>query len=131
MWEHFCQERARVKRFRGEAEEERQYLEQVKCCNESDCTHRMMKQGFLALRSGDWEEYKSTFWNVEKATGCAFDRIKEPFEKVAKDDAPAGVQGGVTMSYMCSHCNSFPMGDYVWWISGRKTYKLVVRDLWK
>ena len=76
MWEYFCQERAIVKRFREEAEKERQvgiqgqgqlespareYLEQVKCCNDTDCTHRMMKQGFLALKSGDWEEYKNTF----------------------------------------------------------------------
>ena len=65
MWEYFCQDRARLKRFREEAEEERQariqgqwqlespareYLEQVKCCNDTDCTHRMMKQGFLALK---------------------------------------------------------------------------------
>ena len=34
----------------------REYLEQVKCCSDTDCTHRMMKQGFLALRSGEWEE---------------------------------------------------------------------------
>ena len=66
----FCQERARVKRFREEAEEERQagiqgqwleppareYLEQVKSCNDTACTHRMMKQGFLALKSGEWVE---------------------------------------------------------------------------
>ena len=58
----------RVKRFREEAEEERhsgiqgqwqlessarEYLEQVKCCDDTDCTHRMMKQGFLALKSGE------------------------------------------------------------------------------
>ena len=51
-----------MKRFREEAEEERQaeirgqwklespareYLEQVKCCNATDCTHRMMKHGFF------------------------------------------------------------------------------------
>ena len=61
MWEYFCQERARVKRFREEAEEERQtgiqgqwqlespareYLEQAKCCDDTDWTHRMMKQAF-------------------------------------------------------------------------------------
>ena len=49
---------ARIKRFREEVEEERQagiqgqwqlefpgreYLEQVKCCNDTDRTHRMMK----------------------------------------------------------------------------------------
>ena len=74
MWEHFCQERARVKRFREEAEAEnqagiqgqwqlespaREYLEQVRCCNDTDCTHRMMKQSFLALVSGEWKSIKT------------------------------------------------------------------------
>ena len=65
MWEYFCQERDRVKRSREQAEEERQagtrgqgqlespareYLEQDKCCDDTDCTHGMMTQGFLALK---------------------------------------------------------------------------------
>ena len=79
-----------------------------------------------------------------KATGWAFDRIKEAFEKVAKDEArklstaqqimirstdylrriiaPAEGQGGVTMSYLCPQCNSFSMEDYVWWVSGEKKH---------
>ena len=32
---------------------------------------------------------------------------------------PANEQGGVTMSYVCPHCNSFPLEDYFWWVSGR------------
>ena len=77
-----------------------------------------------------------------KASEWAFDRIKEAFEQVAQDEAekvsivqeillrstdylrriiaPFGGQGGVTMSYLCSHCNSFPLEDYIWWLSGRK-----------
>ena len=36
------------------------------------------------------------------------------------------------MSYLCRHCNSFPMEDYVWWVSGeKKAHKLVVCDLWR
>ena len=31
--------------------------------------------------------------------------------------APAGGQGGVTLSYMFPHCNSFSLEDYVWWVS--------------
>ena len=31
--------------------------------------------------------------------------------------APFGGQGGVTMSYLCPHCNSFPLEDYVWCVS--------------
>ena len=151
MWEYFCRERDRVKSFREQAEEEKQsgiqgqwqqespareYLEQVKCCNDTDCTHRMMKHGCLALKSGLWEEYKITFRNEVKVSEWAFDRIKEAFEKVAKDEArklstvqeimirstgclrriiaPAGEEGGVTMSFLCPNCNSFPWEDYVW-----------------
>ena len=33
----------------------REYLEQVKCCSDTDCTPRMMKQAFLALKGGDWK----------------------------------------------------------------------------
>ena len=82
MWEYYCCERLRVKKFREEAEKERQAgiqsqcqhespvhgLEQVKCCNDTDCTHGMMKQAFLALKRGEWEEYKSTFRTDVKAT---------------------------------------------------------------
>ena len=78
---------------------------------------------------------KNTFRNEVKVTEWAYDRIKEAFEQAAKDEAeklsivqeimirstdhlrriiaPAGRQGGVSMSYLCPHCNSFPMEDYV------------------
>ena len=102
MWEYFCQERVRVKRFREKADEEKQagiqgqwqqespareYLEQVKRCDDNDCTQRMMKQGYTALKRGDWEEYKSIFRAEVKATEWAFHRIKEAFEQVAQDEA--------------------------------------------
>ena len=70
--------------------------------------------------------------------------IEEAFEKVAKDEArklstvqeimlrrtdclrriiaPAGEQGGVTLSYLCPHCNSFQMEDYMWWVSAGKKH---------
>ena len=67
-----------------------------------------------------------------KATEWAFDRIKEAFEQVAQGEnmigstdylrrtiASVGGQGGVTMSYLCTHCNSFLLEDYIWWVSGR------------
>ena len=61
MWEYFLQERSRVKRFPELADEEKQagirgqwqespareYLEQVKCCHDTDCNESMMKKGFL------------------------------------------------------------------------------------
>ena len=33
----------------------------VKCHDDTCCTERMMKQGFTALKSEDWEEYKAFF----------------------------------------------------------------------
>ena len=71
-----------------------------------------------------------------EASECAFDTITEAFELVAQDEArkvsivqeimirstdylrriitPVGGHGGVTMSYLCSNCNSFPLEDYIW-----------------
>ena len=68
MWEYFACERLKAKRFREEAEKEKQegiqgqwqrespakeHLEQVKRCRDTDCTPRMMKQAFFALKGGD------------------------------------------------------------------------------
>ena len=119
----------------------REYLEQVKCCKDTDETWF-----FFALKSGEREEYKSTFRTEVKATEWAFDRINEVFEQVAKDEArklstvqenmirstdylrriiaPAGEQGGVTVSFLCPHCNSFPMEDNVWRVSGGKSTRI-------
>ena len=49
---------------------------------------KMMKHGFFALKSGNWEEDKNnTFRNEVKVTEWTFDRKKEAFEKVARDEA--------------------------------------------
>ena len=126
------------KRFRQQAEEEKQagiqgqwqlespakeYLEQVKCRDDTYCT----------------ENDEAGLHRPEKA----FDRIKEAFEQVAQDDeaeklsivqeimirstdylrriiAPVGGQGGVTMSHLCPNCNSFPLEDYIWEIRAQQ-----------
>ena len=81
-----------------------------------------------------------------KASEWTFDRIKEAFELVAQEEAetvsimqeimlrstdylrriswPVGEQGGVTLSYLCPNCNSFPLEDYVWWVFGGKHNRL-------
>ena len=51
----------------------KEYLEQVKCRDDTHCTERMMKRGLTALKSGDWQEYKSI--------------VREAFEQVAQDEA--------------------------------------------
>ena len=102
----------------------------------------MTKQGCLALKSGEWEEYKNTFMKEVRVLEWAFDRIKEVLEKVANEGSkktehrprnhdkkhrlPAthhrasGRHGGVTMSYLCPHCDSFPLEDNVWCVSVRE-----------
>ena len=94
-----------------------------------------MRFGYYALKNGDWEESKRTLKVEVSATEWAFGRIREAFERVARAEAGklstvqeimlkstdflrriialAGGQGGVTMSYLCLHCNSFPLEDYV------------------
>ena len=83
------------------------------------------------MKSGEWKTYENTFRTEVKATEWAFGRIKEAFDKVAKNEAkrpstvqeimirstdylrciiaPTGEQGGVTMSHLCPQCNSFPI----------------------
>ena len=56
-----------------------EYHEQVRCCKDTDCTPRMMKQGFSALENGLWEEFQSIFKVEAKATEWAFERIREAF----------------------------------------------------
>ena len=46
-----------------------------------------MKQGFVALKDGEWEEYKNTFRKEVRVSEWAFDGMKEACEKVAKDEA--------------------------------------------
>ena len=101
MWEHFQAERQKAKKFMMEAEKEKQegtkgrwqlespareYLEQVKCCHDTDSNERM-KKGFAAKENGNWEEYKDTFRREMKATEWAFEGIEEAFELAAQDEA--------------------------------------------
>ena len=65
----------------------KEYLEQIESCNDTDCTERMMKKGFSALKGGDWEEDKNTLRKEVKVMDWAFDRIKEAFEHVAQEEA--------------------------------------------
>ena len=67
------------------------------------------------------------------------ERIREAYKKVARDEVgrlgivqeilrkstdflrriigPVGGRGGVTLSYICPHGNSFPLEHYIWWVS--------------
>ena len=47
----------------------------------------MMKCGYFAFQGGDWEAYQSIFKVEIRATEWAFERKREAFGKVAKDEA--------------------------------------------
>ena len=139
---HFSCERSNAKKFRQLANEEKQagiqgqwqqespakeYLEQVKCCHDTDGNESMMKKGFTAIKNETWEEYKETFRRKMKASEWPFDRIKEAFELVAQDETEKmsivqEIMLGstdylrriiVTMSYLYPNCSSFPLEDCV------------------
>ena len=98
---------------------------------------RYRRQGYDGLKDGDWEEFKRKFRVETNATGWAFERVREAShekKKVAEAEtgclsivqgimlkstdflrriiASAGGQGGVTLSYVCPHCNCFALKDY-------------------
>ena len=112
-------------------------MEKVKCCNDTDCTPRMMKQAFLALKGGDLEEYKRIIRVEAKATEWAFDRIKEAFEKVAKDEARklSTVQENMIRSTDYLRRIIAPAGGarrrYDVILVPGKAHQLVVCDLWR
>ena len=89
MWEYFSLQRVKAKKFVKDAEEQKQEgiqgqrqrespakenLEQEECCADTDCTPKMMKYGYFALKGGDREEYKSIFKVEIRATEGGFER---------------------------------------------------------
>ena len=119
----------------------KEYLEQVKSGADTDYIPQIMKYGYFALKGGDREEYKKHLQRRNKGDRMGLRKIREPLEKVAKYVAgrsnivqgillkstdflrgiiaPAGGQGGVTMSYLCpiatvfswrTTCGGFQLG---------------------
>ena len=88
---------------------------------------------------GSSEDFKERYRKEGKSSQWTFRSIREAYDKVAKDEigrfgivqeilrkstdflrriiAPVGGKGGVTLSYVCPHCNSFTLEDYIWWVS--------------
>ena len=60
----------------------RQPLDKVKCCHDTDCNESLMKKGFNCHQEwdGTWEELSETFRKKMKASECAVDMIEEAFE---------------------------------------------------
>ena len=95
----------------------------MKSSADTDSTPKMMKYGYFALQGRDWEEYKSIFKVEISAIEWAFERIREAFEKVAKDEA-CGVSSRqpedkeVLLCRICAQIAAvLPWRDYTWWVS--------------
>ena len=98
----------------------------------------LMRRGSFATRNASREELQERYRKEEKSSEWTLKRIREPYEKVTEDEigrlgivqdilrkstdfgriiAPVGGKGGVTLSYICPHCNSVNLEDYIWWVS--------------
>ena len=115
-------------------------LKQVRGNADMGCGSQMMRRGYLAMRDGSWKSSKERYREEEeKSSEWTLERTREAYEKVAKDEigrlgivqetlrrsteflrrviAPVGGMECVTLSYICPHCNSFSLEDYIWWVS--------------
>ena len=48
---------------------------------------------------------------------CAGNFLKKSTDFLRWIIAPVDGMGGVTLWYVCPHCNSFPLEDYIWWVT--------------
>ena len=140
MWEYFCLERVKAKKFLKNAEKgkhegiqgqwqqespAKEILEQVKSSADTDSTPEMMRFGYCAMKDGTWEEctrifkaeVSSTDW---KSGSLRIERgvMLKSTDFLRRIIAPVRGQGGVTLSYLFPHCNS--LEDYIWWVSTGK-----------
>ena len=100
-------------------------LPQPKCCNDTDCTHGVMKQAFFALTGGDWEE--KAFLEM-KWKHCPRNHNKK-YRSLAAHYRASGEARRRHDVILVPAFNSFPLDDCVWWVSGGE--KHVVCDLWR
>ena len=58
-------------------------------------------------------------WRSEEVgrLGIVQEILRKSTDFLRRIIAPVGGRGGVTLSYICPHCNSFPLEDKIWWVS--------------
>ena len=110
-------------------------LKQVKRSADADCGPQMLRLGYLAMKNGCWKDFVERYGKEGKSSEWTFERVREAYERVAKDEigrlgivqeilrkstdflrriiAPVDAMGGVTLSYVCPHCNSTPLENWV------------------
>ena len=107
--------------------------------SQKKCGYRLRSPDNAPCVQRNWECFKEECRKEGKLCEWTFERLREAYERVAMDDigrlsvaqeisrtitdflrriiAPVDGMGGVTLSYVCSHCNCFPLDDYIWWVS--------------
>ena len=75
------------------------------------------------MKNGSWEDFKEKYRKGRNSCEWTFERIRESGKGRNLTDflrriiAPVDGMGGVTLSCVCPHCNSFALEDYIWWVS--------------
>ena len=112
----------------------KEVLEQIERSADTDCGPQTLRCAHIAMKLGNWKSFKEECRKEGKLCEWTFERSREAYEKVAMDDigrldiaqdilrkstdflrriiAPVDGMGGVSLSYVCPHCNCFPLDDY-------------------
>ena len=144
MWEHFTTKRAWVKKVLADAAEEKQegiqgQWQQEKGNWDTNCDAQMMRRAYNDGKACNWESFKEECRGKRELSEWTFERLQEACDEVALEDIgrlsiaqdalrnstdflrrtyhQCLVWVGVTLSYVCPHCDRFPLEDYMWWVS--------------
>ena len=52
---------------------------------DADCGPQTMRRAYLAMKHGNWEHFQGRIWEGRKLCDWTFERIREAYEKAAKD----------------------------------------------
>ena len=107
---------------------QRQVLEQVRVkYGYVGSGPQMMRRGYVAMKNGrqlDRNSKKDTGKKESHRSGPSKEHAKlmRKWQRITlgflrRVISPVVGMGGVTLSYVCPHCNSFPLEGYIWWVS--------------
>ena len=75
----------------------------------------------MEILKEDVEKIRQSYEKVEKQEvgrlGIVQETLWKSVDFLRRIIAPVGGRGAVTLSYICPHCNSFPLEDGIWWVS--------------
>ena len=128
----------------------REILEDARRNEDMVCSSEILRRSYLAIRDSRCEEIqeeciekgkssvralettsdapreggKRRSWTIGHRTGNLEKKSTDFLRRII---APVGGSGGVTLLYICTHCNSFLLDVCIWW----QALQLVVCNLWR